>query len=496
VTAAGERIRPDLVILDDPQTDESARSPSQNHKRIRIVQGAVKGLAGPGQSIAIVMPCTVVAPGDMADQFLDRGRFPAWQGQRTKLLLEWPTRMDLWEQYREVRRSGMAQEDKGAAGTAYYKAHRPEMDAGAVVSWPQRYEPEQLSGIQYAMDLWIDDPASFHAEYQNEPQVDGGAGTDLPELEDGALLARLSSLPRGTVPREATRVTVGIDVQGKVLYWLAVGWEEGYGGEIVDYGAWPRQNRPFFTARDARPELSDVFPHLAGEALFYAGLRALLDELIGREWARDDGHSAVLDRVGVDANWGKTTDVVYRVCREHAHRALLVPCHGRYFSPLRAPISEWKRQPGEQIGREWRYSAPTSRRGRHLLYDTNAWKSFLADRLLTPPGSPGCLLLPGGRPADHHLLVDHLTSEYRQRTPGRGREVDEWLIRPDRSENHWFDCGVMAAVLASLAGLRWSPGASAGVDPAEEKPSQRPKLNLAELQRQKRAEREARRAGR
>jgi hypothetical protein len=57
--ADGQTVRPSLVILDDPQTDESARSLSQCATRESILAGAVLGLAGPGKKISGIMPCTV-----------------------------------------------------------------------------------------------------------------------------------------------------------------------------------------------------------------------------------------------------------------------------------------------------------------------------------------------------------------------------------------------------------------------------------------------------
>jgi hypothetical protein len=70
--ADGRTVRPTLVVLDDPQTDESARSLSQCATRESILAGAVLGLSGPGTKIAGIMPCTVIRPGDMADAILDR----------------------------------------------------------------------------------------------------------------------------------------------------------------------------------------------------------------------------------------------------------------------------------------------------------------------------------------------------------------------------------------------------------------------------------------
>ena len=90
--ASGEIIRPELVILDDPQTRESANSPSQCAERVAIVTGDVLGMAGPGRKIAAIMPCTVIREGDLADQLLDRERNPQWQGERTKAVYAWPKR--------------------------------------------------------------------------------------------------------------------------------------------------------------------------------------------------------------------------------------------------------------------------------------------------------------------------------------------------------------------------------------------------------------------
>ncbi len=81
--ADGRAVRPSLVVLDDPQTYESARSDMQVRARMETLNGAILNLAGPGQKISGIMPCTVIRPGDMADQILDRDKHPAWQGERT-----------------------------------------------------------------------------------------------------------------------------------------------------------------------------------------------------------------------------------------------------------------------------------------------------------------------------------------------------------------------------------------------------------------------------
>ena len=86
----GHAVRPSLVVLDDPQTDESARSLSQCANRESILAGAVLGLAGPGKKISGIMPCTVIRPADMADNILDRDKHPEWNGERTKMVYAFP----------------------------------------------------------------------------------------------------------------------------------------------------------------------------------------------------------------------------------------------------------------------------------------------------------------------------------------------------------------------------------------------------------------------
>ena len=79
-------------------------------------------------------------------------------------------------------------------------------------------------------------------------------------------------------------------------------------------------------------------------------------------------------------------------------------------------------------------------------------------------------------------LADHLTSEFRVKTTGRGRDVDEWKLRPGRPDNHWLDCLTGAAVAASMQGV--SLAETRGEGP----PGKRKRVSMKELMaRRKRA---------
>jgi hypothetical protein len=91
-------------------------------------------------------------------------------------------------------------------------------------------------------------------------------------------------------------------------------------------------------------------------------------------------------------------------------------------------------------------------------------------------GDKGCLSLFGDGSLQHRLIADHLSSEYRVKTEGRGRTVDEWKIRPERADHHWYDCLVGTAVAASNQGVTMEV-----VLPA---PKKRMRVSLAEVQRE------------
>lgn len=475
-TSWGESLRPDLVIVDDPQTRESAHSPSQCDTREALVESDVLGLAGPKTSIAALMPCTVICEDDMADRVLDRTKHPEWRGERCKLVYEFPTRTDLWDEYAELLAAGFADADDSSA-TEFYLANREEMDRGARVAWPDRFPDDRVSAIQAAMDWKIVKPRSFWSEAQNEPKA-VGAG-DVEQLDADGICSRTNSLDRGVVPDRGDILTAFIDVQGKCLWWTVMAWSRRFDGWAVNYGAWPEQGRrSYYTLRDIRHTLAKRYPKARGlEGQLYAGLSELADELLGREWPVEGGDGVgKIDRLGVDANWGDSTDTVYQWCRETKHAALVIPTHGRYVGAKSKPMHE-TRAKGDRIGLGWKIPAKRGGRPiRHLTYDTNFWKSFLAGRLLLPQGDAGAVTLFGSKPAEHRMLADHLTSETRVLVKTNDREKEEWTPPPGGRDNHLLDCAVGCAVLASVCGAKPIEGRGA---PRRQK--------LSDLQRRRRA---------
>ncbi|MBB3205076.1 hypothetical protein FHS27_000843 [Rhodopirellula rubra] len=474
----GRTVRPSLVVLDDPQTDESARSLSQCANREAILAGAVLGLAGPGKKISGIMPCTVIRPGDMADNILDRDKHPEWNGARTRMVNSFPTNETLWQRYAEIRAEGLRGGDGGAAGTAFYRENRQAMDEGADVAWKERFNHDELSAIQHAMNLKLQDEAAFFAEYQNEPLPEERVDAD--QLTAEQVAAKINGLERCCVPISANHLTAFIDVQQKLLFYVVAAWEDDFTGYVLDYGAYPDQSRAYYTLRDARHTLATAADGTGLEGSIYAGLGSLTDDLLGREWQRDDGAAMKIGRCLIDANWGHSTNVVYQFCRQSPHASILLPSHGRFVGASSNPFSEYKRRPGDRVGLNWRIPSVHGKRAiRHIIYDTNWWKSFTHARLAVAMGDRGCLSVYGNQAETHRMFAEQITAEYFIKTEGRGRTVDEWKARPEQPDNHWLDCLVGCAVAASMQGALLF-----GTDGAPTR--RRERVSFKELQKRKR----------
>ena len=425
------------------------------------------------------MPCTVIRPGDMAEQMLDRSKHPEWNGERCKMLYQFPQNEELWNRYADLRADELRERGTFAEATAFYAAHRAEMDEGAVVSWPARYNHDELSAIQHAMDLKLTDEAAFWAEYQNDPLPED-LGTEEQLTVDG-IVNNLNGHSQRGVPVSANHITMFIDVQKTLLFYVVCAWDDDFTGRVIDYGTWPDQRRRYFALADANPTLQRKFPHTGLEGCLYGGLKALTEDYLAREFTRDDGAAMHIERCLIDANWGQSTEVVYQFCREARFANVILPSHGKYIGASSKPMSEYKKTVGDRVGHNWRMPNIRGRRVvRHVIFDTNYWKSFVASRLLTSMGDRGSLSLWGRETERHMLFAEHLTAEYRVKTEGRGRKVDEWKMRPDAHDNHWFDGVVGCAVAASMCGC-----VLAGTDKDTRNNKPRVKVKLSELRKTK-----------
>lgn len=150
--------RPDLVLLDDIENDVNVESPAYRRKLRAWVEKTVLKLGPADGSLDVVMLGTVLHYDAVLVQL---STAPGWDVRRFRSIERFPDRMDLWDRWQEIF---LSQSEEAAH--AFYEARSIEMEAGAVVNWPE-YEP--LYGLMVER---ASSETSFMSEKQGEPISD------------------------------------------------------------------------------------------------------------------------------------------------------------------------------------------------------------------------------------------------------------------------------------------------------------------------------------
>lgn len=445
--------RPDLVLVDDPQTKSSAGSKSQVQKRHETLMGDVLGMAGPGKSIAGLCACTVVYAGDLADRLLDRDESPEWQGERCKLVYDWPNDLNKWDEYQTIYEEELRTEAGHKESKKFIKTNFNEMHAGSKVGWPERYDKaKELSALHHAFNLKIRDPGAFAAEYQNEP-LEGFS--ELPFDLNCDLVSRriVPGFYQNQTPDEVETITASIDVQKRLLYYSICGWTPSGRCYVIDYGTFPDQKRIYFAKKDAPVSLQDY----AGTDNFEEALRLGLSELTSDILSREFSSGSMVDKLVIDARWGDSTEIIRRFCKESAFKSRIHPSLGVYIGANSRKWQKIRLGRRDKKGRHCKLQPPNSDKNargvKELLIDTNFWKSFVASRLMLGINSPQAMVLFDAKPAFHRMFAEHLCAEIPKKVMSKtGDVVTEW-DQPKASDNDWWDTLVYNSALASVLGV-------------------------------------------
>lgn len=454
VTEDLKNIRPDLAIPDDPQTRESARSHQQSYFRAQILTGDVAYLNGPDTAMSILMPATVIYRGDMVDQMLDRETYPEWHGERHAMIEEWPTNMDLWDRYSEIYKDCLRNDRPVDRANKFYEENREAMDEGCVVSWPERHNDNELSGIQAAMNLFYRNREAFMAEAQNDPTADQEDNVTVATAD--AIVEKVSHVEKDVVPKWATTLVAFFDVQEDLLFYGVGAFSEVFEGSVIRYGAVPDQERNYFTKSESLKGLSSVFRIEDGftrpEQRIYAALMAAIDRLAETKFKREDGIELQIKRINID--YGFKSEVVNQVCRESKHAGLLYPTKGFGIGAKKTPMADRKRKEGEIKGNYWSIRPLPDLTGMYCNVDSNYWKTQVHLAFCAAAGGAGSLSLYKARPEQHRMIADHCNAEKGILVKVDDNEVVEWTEKPTRPDNDFFDVVYNLMAAASMEGCR------------------------------------------
>jgi hypothetical protein len=443
INKKGNWVRPDFVILDDPQDDESAAAPLQCAKREKIIKGTILGLAGPGKKISGFMPCTVIEKNDLTARILDHKKNPKWQGMTMKMLYAFPKALKtLWAQYEIIYNEGFENSDEGAAANKFYSENREAMDEGAVVAWESRKEPDEISAVQSAMNLFFQSPAIFYAEYQNNPD---DAKPSLYNLTAEIVCSRVNHFSRFVVPDAANFILLFADVNQIGLNYTAAAFDNNFTGWIYDYGKYPEgaKNPLWEAGKSATTTESQAIA---------AGIMALVRLVMKGKNYTHKGRR-IYPTIILDGNYMTETVHAAVFAANKIYPGKVIVDRGRgikAYAPAKKDVIIG------QAGQNLHYEK--GRYGKQIVHNSDYWRMTTQKAFLLDVGVPGSLSIYGDTPRAHEDFANEICAEkLLDFAVGDRRDFFDWYNVPGYP-NDKLDSTVGCCVGASFLGAKLTGG--------------------------------------
>lgn len=454
--------RPDFVLIDDPETEESAKSDDQIQDREEVLDKDIAGLAGQTSSMAIVTLTTVQNAKCLSFKLTDRTIKAAHNGVRFGLIKSWPKRMDLWEEYISLRRANQEAGDPyGCGAVQFYEDNRADMDDDVemLVDFfvPVEVDGRQmvLSAIQQCFNKICDTSLSaFKSEYQNDPDPD--EQPDTVGLTAGKVASRISGLLQGEKHPDTQYVTVGLDVGKYYSHWCKIAWHGNAIGHVIDYGV---METPGMMTADNK------------QAVINALLPALL------QWRIDIMADGDVDFCLIDS--GDFTEAIYEFVRTVGGTPFAA-AKGWSSNRITMPKPSQEKKPFTEC---YASLLPAEKL---WLYNVNSeyWKQWVHERFATAtldeqqlpnPGTLSLFSAPNDR-RRHLSYSQHIVAEERRDIfdpKGKGM-VRKWVVV--NKNNHYLDATALACVAAGCLGVRVVPRVTLENVPAHKPFLRGPKL--------------------
>jgi predicted phage terminase large subunit-like protein len=150
--------RPTLIVCDDLQNDGHMQSALQRDHSRNWFHGTL--LKAGTVRTNVVNLATALHREALAMELAGN---PGWISRTFQAIQTWPANMPLWQQW-ETLYTDLAHSDYQQAARQFYQEHRAEMDAGAVVLWPEEEDLYALMCMRAESGR-----TAFEREKQNVP---------------------------------------------------------------------------------------------------------------------------------------------------------------------------------------------------------------------------------------------------------------------------------------------------------------------------------------
>jgi hypothetical protein len=434
----GTTIRPDVLLLDDPQDRETAMSAVQTRKVIEKIESDLFNLAGPNRRLAIMAAVTVIAPGDVAEYFLQHQDFEAI---RCAQVVEWPagfwdkqseTRR-LWEQWNIERLEGLTAHDGGERAKKFYIQHKEKMIAGMKVAWEEKYDSKRDVDAYFSAmwDYYRLGHDVFFAERQNAPVQ---KILSVYELTPEIVATHTTQHQRYTIPEAVKIIVAGVDINYYGLHYVVAGFANDHTAWILDYGRIDRNGYDIVDANTPESEAKkNIFQALVQCGQLFSGMQL-----------NQNGVMKKIQTWLIDA--GYMPDVVRRYVESTAR-----PSGIQIYSARGMASEKYRPNPRNCIGtpREQCHMAETTVAGRHIVFNACYWREISQRAWLGAVESPGSVNLFAGR---HAEFAEHVTREKLvEKLQGEHGTYWRWHTQPGRHD--WGDALTMCYVASAWMGI-------------------------------------------
>ena len=449
-TADGLSLRPDKLLLDDPQDVKRAADPKFVAETVEKIDKQWRCLAGPDKRISMMVACTIYAPDDVGET-LGKRRNTVFV--RIPRVVSWPVGFDkqesktrqLWDRWFDL----YDDEKTRSMAFTFYRQNRAAMCEGFAVSWKYRYDkskgdPDALFSAM--VDYYTKGRDAFFSEYQNQPVVHE---TKYYELTPQCILKHQVDLHENEVPEDTVYAVLTTDINYSygLTYEGAAFNREGR-CHVFAEGVWCQEPLPV-SAKNTNQEYRQRLVRKALE-IFAAWVDV-------QPWKLDDWY--------IDAG-GEQFDTVTSFCRAAKKdgklgRAMIGRAGKTYDPSVKTCV-------GRVRGRV--YACFTRESGKWYCMDADYYKELGQTSWITPEGEPGSATIYRG---SHRDFADQMCREVLEAKGvimGRGARtmvVYKWNTLPGKHDK--LDTHAMAYAGAGYAGILSAPasGSQSGTALAE-----------------------------
>lgn len=454
--------RPDMALIDDPQTRKTAASPKLVEGILEYIHSDALGLAGHDSTIAAFLTITPQRFGDVATEISSQAKYPEWSVKVQPFIKTLPPN---WEQLvqlfcEQYAADAAAKDYKRTLSTAWYKENAALFAAMETIDAEQYDHEREVDVVHHLLNLRAKmGRAAFDAEIMMHVT---DAASEI-QIDADRVSSALNGAPRGILP-PGTDTVVGfcdINIQaGAGLSWALVAFGAQRVAAVIDYGRIPGDGSPLVP-----PNASD----LTRNRRVAAAIREVVTTIANRR-IRDARNRAVRIRaLAFDRGW--LPDVVHRtlyVLRK------TVPTGFPIVSMRGFPWNKFGTRASDMLRRGDHIFATRSRYGEYLAFMAPYWREIMQSGFLETPLMPGSLSLFGNDAAAHYLFAREVCAErlVRKYQAYGGRETTtawDWMTTgPEHFCDALTGCFALASWFRAYDALSQTiDGAALGVKPIE-----------------------------